>query len=54
LIAVSAIVHHIQKEELIDKSWLQDMKGLENPNSTTSPMTFGGNMDVKERKRYFN
>jgi len=51
---VSAIVHHIQKEELIDKSKLLYMKGPENPNSAASPVTIGGNIDVKERKRYFN
>lgn len=52
--SVSAIVHQIQKEVLIDKSGLQYMKGPESPNSAAGAVTFGGNLDVKERKRYFN
>ena len=51
---VSAIVHHIQKEELIDKSQLLYMKGPKDPKSAAALVTFNGNLNVKERKRYFN
>lgn len=30
------------------------MKGPENPYSVAGPVTFGGTLDVKERRRYFN
>jgi hypothetical protein len=47
-------VHEIREDELIDRSSLTYMKGPENPNSTSVPVTFGGNLDVNERKKYFN
>jgi hypothetical protein len=47
-------VHEIREDELIDRSSLTYMKGPENPNSASVPVTFGGNLDVNERKKYFN
>ena len=49
--AVSDIIHQIQEEAFIEKSGLEYMK---EPNSAAVPVTFGGNLDVKKRKRYFN
>lgn len=52
--SASDVVRKIQKEVLNDKSALKFMKGHEKPYSESMPVTFGGNLDVKERKRYFN
>jgi len=52
--AASDVVHKIQQEVLIDKSALKFMKDHGKPNSVSMPVTFGGNLDVNERKKYFN
>lgn len=54
-VSVSNInVHMIREDVLIDQPSLTYMKGPEKPNSVAVPVTFGGNLDVIERKRYFN
>ena len=47
------VVQKIQREVLIDKYAPKFKNGHGKPNSESIPVTFGGNPDAKERKRYF-
>lgn len=52
--SASDVVQKIQPEVLIHKSALKFKKGHGKPNSDSMSVTFGGNLDVQERKRYFS